>query len=164
MRRDKPTHPQSVGVIECCSNDSAASLHYSTTPSLRSFRRHGFALYEVLIGVTVFVIGVLALARSIQNCLNASVLTAEDSRVRQILANRMAEIQAAPGVPDSAKETKIDTGYGTVKLIQTTAPAQLTEEDGVELNGVNLVTLKVEWERGGVTQSEAIEFYVYRAG
>jgi hypothetical protein len=112
----------------------------------------------------VFVVGVLALGRSVQNCLNASVLTAEDSRVRQILANRMAEIQAAPGVPDSAKETKIDTGYGTVKLIQTTAPAQLTEEDGVELNGVNLVKLKVEWERGGATQSESIEFYVYRAG
>jgi Tfp pilus assembly protein PilV len=145
------------------------SLHLSTTPLLRGAwrrgRRHaGFALYEVLIGVTVFVVGVLALGRSVQNCLNASILTAEDSRVRQILANRMAEIQAAPGVPDSAKETKIDTGYGTVKLIQTSAPAQLTEEDGVELNGVNLVTLKVQWDRGGAQQSQSIEFYVYRAG
>jgi Tfp pilus assembly protein PilV len=121
-------------------------------------------LYEVLIGVTIFVVGVLALGRSIHNCLNASTLTAEDSRVRLILANRMAEIQAAPGSPDSAKETKIDTGYGTVKLIQKTVPAQLTEEDGVELNGVILITLKAEWERGGVTQSESIEFYVYRAG
>lgn len=134
-------------------------------PLLRRGRRQlGFALYEVLIGVTVFVVGVLALGRSVQNCLNASVLTAEDSRVRQILANRMAEIQATPGVPDSAKETKIDTGYGTVKLIQSTVPAQLTEEDGVELNGVSLVTLKVEWDRAGVNQSESIEFYVYRAG
>ena len=127
-------------------------------------RAAAFALYEVLIGVTVFVIGVLALGRSVQNCLTASTLSAEDSRVRQILANRMAEIQATPGAPDSAKETKVDTGYGIVKLIQKTAPAQLTEEDGVELTGVNLVTLAVEWERGGVRQSESIQFYVYRAG
>jgi Tfp pilus assembly protein PilV len=123
-----------------------------------------FALYEVLLGVTVFVIGVLALGRSVENCLNASALSAEENRVRQILSNRMAEIQATPGFPDSAKETKIDTGYGTVKLIQKTEPAQLTEENGIELNGVNRVTLTVKWSRGGVGQSKSIEFYVYRAG
>ena len=131
-------------------------------------RRHrgraGFALYEILIGVTVFVIGVLALGRAVENCLTASTLAAEDSRVRLILANRMAEIQAAPGVPDDGKETKVDTGYGMVKLKQKSVPAQLTEEDGVELNGVNLVTLKAEWDRGGAPQSESIQFYVYRSG
>ena len=138
-------------------------LHDKAERSARHGRR-GFALYEVLIGLTIFVIGVLALGRSVQNCLTASTLTAEDSRIRLILANRMAEIQATPGVPDSAKESKVDTGYGTVKLIQKTTPAQLTEENGVELTGVNLVTLKAEWNRGGVTQSESIQFYVYRAG
>ena len=165
MRLADPEKPGTGGVREYGRNSSSPVLDPATSPLLqRPGRRRGFALYEVLIGVTVFVIGVLALGRSIQNCLNASALTAEDSRVRQILSNRMAEIQAAPGVPDSSKETKIDTGYGTVKLIQTTVPAQLTEEDGVELNGVNLVTLKVEWDRAGVAQSESIEFYVYRAG
>jgi Tfp pilus assembly protein PilV len=131
--------------------------------SRRSGRR-GFALYEVLIGVAVFAIGVFALGRSIENCITATGLAAEDGRIRQILANRMAEIQASPGMPDSAKESKVDTGYGMVKLIQKTTPAQLTEEDGVELNGVNLVTLKAEWEKRGVPQSESVQFYVYRAG
>ena len=131
-------------------------------PNRQSHR--GFALYEVLLGVTIFVIGVVALGRSVQNCLTASTLSAEDSRVRLVLANRMAEIQATPGVPDSAKESKVDTGYGMVKLIQKTVPAQLTEEDGVELTGLNLVTLKAEWDRDGVTQSESIQFYVYRSG
>jgi len=162
MQQGKTLDFPTNGVMRSWTNDASASLRCSTTPRPR--RRHGFALYEVLIGVTVFVVGVLALGRSIQNCLNASTLTAEDSRIRLILANRMAEIQAAPGAPDGNKETKIDTGYGTVKLIQKSTPAQLTEEDGVELNGVNLVTLKVEWERGGAAQSESIEFYVYRAG
>src|SRR6266480_1762276 len=92
-------------------------------PSLhRRCRRGGFALYEVILGVIIFVIGVLALGRSVENCLTASTLTAEDSRVRLILANRMAEIQATPGVPDSAKEMKVDTGYGLVKLIQKSVP------------------------------------------
>jgi len=124
----------------------------------------GFALYEVLIGLTIFVIGVLALGRSVQNCLTASSLNAEETRIRQILSNRMAEVQATPGFPDTAKESKVDTGYGIVKLIQKSVPAQLTEDDGVELNGVNLVTLRVEWSRGGVTQSQSVQFYVYRSG
>src|SRR4029077_18854074 len=84
----------------CCMLDAAIGHRAAPAKDLRT----GFALYEVLLGVTIFVIGVLALGRSVQNCLNASALSAEEDRVRQILANRMAEIQATPGPPDSAKQ------------------------------------------------------------
>lgn len=152
----------------------------------------GFALYEVLIGLTIFLVGVLSLGRAVENCLNASTLSAEEDRIREILSNRMAEIQATPGPPDVSKEFKIDTGYGPVKLIQKSAPANLTEPDGNKLLGIYLVTLTVQWQRGdsaagGVvhhvertsdvmvqwirdsqrgdtTQTKKIEFYVYRPG
>jgi Tfp pilus assembly protein PilV len=124
----------------------------------------GFALYEVLIGVTIFVVGILALGRSVENCLNASELTADESRIRQILSNRMAEIQATPGTPDTAKESKIQTGYGMVKLTQKSVPANLKQEEGIDLGGIQRVTLRAEWSRGGVKQSEQLMFYVYRAG
>ena len=124
----------------------------------------GFALYEVLLGVTIFVIGVLALGRAAQNCLNASTLSAEEDRIRQVLSNRMTEIQATPGVPDSAKEIKVDTGYGVVSVVQKTVPAGLKEPEGAELNGVNLVTLTAKWVHAGNPQSKSMEFYVYRTG
>jgi Tfp pilus assembly protein PilV len=127
-------------------------------------RRRGFALYEVLLGVTIFVVGVLALGRSVENCLNASVLNAEENRVRLILSNRMSEIQATPGLPDPSKEMKIDTGYGVVRLTQKTVDATLTEADGTELSGIKTVTLTAEWTRGGARQAKTLEFYVYRAG
>jgi Tfp pilus assembly protein PilV len=126
--------------------------------------RRGFALYEVLLGVTIFVVGVFALGRSVENCLNASVLNAEENRIRLILSNRMSEIQATPGTPDVAKETKIDSGYGVVRLIQKTVDTSLTEDDGTELSGIKTVTLQAEWMRGGVKQAKTLEFYVYRAG
>src|SRR6266436_78317 len=132
-----------------------------SSPQIRNSVR-AFALYEVLIGVTIFAVGVLALGRAVENCLNASTLNAEEERVRQILSNRMAEVQAAPGFPDSTKEFKIDTGYGIVKLIQKNAPAGLTEPGNVQLSGINLVTLTAQWMRGGITQSKQISFYVYR--
>ena len=91
--------------------------------------RSGFALYEVLLGLAIFVIGVLVLGRSVENCLNASQLSEEENRVRQLLANRMAEIQASPVHPDVKKEEKINTGYGIVRLIQKSAPQEFEEPD-----------------------------------
>jgi Tfp pilus assembly protein PilV len=126
--------------------------------------RRGFALFEVLLGLAIFVIGVLALGRSVENCLNSSTLTAEDNRIRQVLSNRMSEIQTAPGMPDPSREIKVDTGYGVVRLIQKAVPAVMTEDDGTELPGIIDVTLRAEWERDGVKQGRNLEFYVYRNG
>ena len=123
-----------------------------------------FALYEVMLGLAIFIIGVLVLGRSVQNCLNASILSSEEDRVRLILANRMAEIQATPGFPDARKETSIDTGYGTVNLVQKAVPADLKDEKDLQVNNINRVTLTAEWTRGGIAQSKKIEFYVYRPG
>jgi Tfp pilus assembly protein PilV len=124
----------------------------------------GFALYEVLIGVTIFAVGTLTLGRAVENCMNATALSEQEDRVRQILGNRMAEIQATPGFPDTKKETKVDTSYGQVVVVQKSVPAGLKNEKDIELAGINLVTLTANWKRGGVDQSRKVEFYVYRAG
>lgn len=127
-------------------------------------RPRAFALYEVLLGVTIFAIGILALGRSVENCMNASTLSAQEDRVRQILANQMAQIQATPGPPDQKREKKIETGYGPVTVLEQSAPAGLKTEKGVEASGISRVTLTANWTRGGTAQSRRLEFYVYRAG
>jgi Tfp pilus assembly protein PilV len=128
------------------------------------FCARGFALYEVMIGVTIFVVGILALGRSVENCLNASEITTDENRIRIILSNRMAEIQTSPGNPDASKEMKIKSDFGTVRLIQKSVPAGLKQEEGIELGGLRRVLLTAEWSRGRVKQSKQVSFYVYRAG
>ncbi|MEY2551176.1 MAG: hypothetical protein QOG12_1320 [Verrucomicrobiota bacterium] len=127
-------------------------------------KQRAFALYEVLIGLAIFSVGVIALGRSVQNCMNASGLNAEEDRIRQILADRMAELQATPGTPDAKKETKVATGYGEILLAQRSAPATLKIDQNTELSGLNLVTLTAQWKRGGALQSRRIQFYVFRQG
>jgi hypothetical protein len=124
--------------------------------------RKAFALYEVLLGLLIFAIGIIALGRAVNNCMNASALSTDDARVREILANRMVEIETTPVQPDKTKESKINTGFGIVKLVQKTAPQEMKEEDGTELTGIVRVTLTANWRRGGADQSKAIAFYVYR--
>jgi Tfp pilus assembly protein PilV len=125
-------------------------------------KRRAFALYEVLIGLAIFSLGVIALGRSVQNCLNASGLNAEEDRIRQILADRMAEVQATPGLPEPKMETKIATGYGNILLLQRAGPTSLKIDANTETNGINLVTLTAQWKRGGIAQSRRVQFYVYR--
>jgi Tfp pilus assembly protein PilV len=122
-----------------------------------------FALYEVLLGVAIFAMGVIALGRAVENCINASTISAEENVVRQILSDRMAEVQAASAVPEAEKEFKITTTYGRIVLTQNTAPAVLTEPDNTIINGINIVTLTAHWEHAGVPESKQIQFYVYRA-
>ena len=126
--------------------------------------RGAFALYEVMIGVAIFAIGVISLGRAVENCLNASTISAEEKAVQQILADRMGEVQAAPAVPDAQKEFKVNSGHGIVRLVQKTVPAGLTEPGNTLLNGINLVTLTAQWQHAGVPQSKQIQFYVYRSG
>ena len=135
---------------------------YSNASTLRRF--NAFALYEVLLGVAVFAVGVIALGRAVENCINASTISAEDNVVRQILSDRMAQVQAASAVPDAEKEFKIDTHYGRVILHQKSAPASLTEPDNTLITGINTVTLTASWEHAGVQESKQIQFYVYRSG
>ena len=130
----------------------------------RSRSRYAFALYEVLLGVAIFALGVISLGRAVQNCINASSISAEENVVRQILSDRMAQVQAASVVPEPEKEFKVATNYGRVILTQKTAAAAMTEPDNTVINGINLVTLTARWEHAGVPKSKEIQFYVYRSG
>lgn len=164
---------RSNGVMEKWSNgifnapalqdSNTAVMHVTKARFLRTSKA-AFALYEVLLGVAVFAIGVVALGRAVQNCLNASTISAEEKSVRQILSDRMAVVQAAPGVPEAEKEFKIKSNYGDVRLVQKSGPAGLAEPDNTLLTGINLVTLTVYWRHAGIPQSKQIQFYVYRSG
>ena len=160
------------GVMEKWGNEifNTPALHDSNIPIMaarplrtRARSKYAFALYEVLLGVAIFALGVIALGRAVENCLNASTISAEENVVRQILSDRMAQVQAATAVPETEKEFKIKTSYGRVILTQKAAPAALTEPDNTLITGINLVTLTARWEHAGVPQSKQIQFYVYRS-
>jgi hypothetical protein len=170
MRRDD--WQWSDGVMEKWGNEifNTPALQDSNIPIMaarpirtRARSKYAFALYEVLLGVAIFALGVIALGRAVENCLNASTISAEENVVRQILSDRMAQVQAATAVPETEKEFKIKTSYGRVILTQKAALAALTEPDNTLITGINLVTLTARWQHAGVPQSKQIQFYVYRS-
>lgn len=170
MRQGDPQ--RNDGAIEKWGNEifNTPGLEHSNTPTMaprrgrrRSKSKYAFALYEVLLGVAIFALGVIALGRAVENCINASTISAEENVVRQLLSDRMAQVQVESAVPEAEKEFKIKTSYGRVILTQKSAPAPLTEPDNTLITGINLVTLTARWEHAGVPQSKQIQFYVYRS-
>src|SRR5260370_32499215 len=107
-------------------SDSLKCLKVKPLKRAKPTHFNAFALYEVLLGVAIFAIGVIALGRAVEKCLNASTISGEESAVRQILSRRMAVVQAAPGGPEPEKELKVNDSYGPGRLIQQTAPAELS--------------------------------------
>src|SRR5262245_65856269 len=114
------------GAMEQWGNEifNAPALQHSNTSIMaarrvrrRSRSKYAFALYEVLLGVAIFALGVIALGRAVENCINASTISSEESVVRQILSDRMAQVTAASAVPDTDKDFKINTRYSTVTVI-----------------------------------------------
>src|SRR5204863_8116963 len=86
--------------------DSLPSLfHFSRLKARWAHRqaclcsRKAFALYEVLLGLLIFAVGIIALGRVVINCMNGGVLSAVDARVREIMANRMVANEQNPILP-----------------------------------------------------------------
>ena len=87
MQRDNLLDHWSIGVLERWSVSRTTPLLYYTRGPVATVRRikkqsvSGFALYEVLLGVAIFAVGILALGRAVENCLNASMLNVALPRV-----------------------------------------------------------------------------------
>ncbi len=133
----------------------------------RCGKKRGVMLLEAMLAVAIFAIGVIALGRSVSNCVAAQRLKEEDILARRALENRWAEIEsgavplgAAGGGPTTASEELKDPFAG-MKLKTVSVPVKKKNEKEEKIEGISAVTLTVLWESGGEEQSKQLIFYVY---
>jgi Prokaryotic N-terminal methylation motif len=123
--------------------------------------QHGFILFEAMIAVAIFSIGVLALGKCVDNCITAGMVKVEDERARRFLANRMAEIeQGSVVVTDKATE-ELKGEFEGMSLRTTRVPLKKKNEDEKELFGLFGITLELAWENNGQERVRELTFYVY---
>jgi len=123
--------------------------------------RQGFILLEVLIGVMIFAVGVLALGKCVNNCLAAQIATAEDQRARLALENRMAQIEGGQvKVETLEKKEKLAGMFDGMEISQKKTPAKLKNENDKILDNLYVIDLEVSWMSGREPQSKSLSFYV----
>jgi type II secretion system protein I len=122
-------------------------------------QRKGFVLLEVLLAVAIFAIGVITLGRCVSNCVAAERLKMEDEHARQILENRVAELQS--GAIPLGKETTdiLKAPFESWKLKQSSVPLDRKNETDQPLTGLLAVTLEVTWPSDGETHARSVTFY-----
>jgi hypothetical protein len=121
-----------------------------------------FVLLEVMLGVAIFSIGVLALGECVNHCVQAEVLQKEDRIARIALANRMAEVEG--GAVDSSKnrEDELKGLFKGITIRQKVSQVHIKNELKQELQGLYQVELEAVWQSGGQPQSKALSIYVQR--
>ena len=120
----------------------------------------GFLLLETLLGVAIFAIGVLALARCVEQCMNVESAKVWDERARVALENRMAEVEAEAVFFETSKEEKLKGMFEGITLLQTRTPLKLKDENKQELTGLFQIQLEAVWQESAGKQSKALTFYV----
>lgn len=126
----------------------------------RKYQR-GFVLLEAMIAVAIFSIGVLALGRCVEQCVNAEMVKVEDERARRFLASRMAEIEQGSVVVQDKATEELKGEFEGMSLRTTRVPLKKKNEDKKELFGLFAITLELVWKNKGQEQSRELNFYVY---
>ena len=116
-----------------------------------------------MVGVAVFAIGVLALARCVDQCLNAGIAEAADERARLALGNRMAEIEGGAVPVENDSQDKLKGMFAGITLRQSREPV-LRKADGKTepITGLFAVRLQALWSAPEGAQSKELTFYVFK--
>jgi prepilin-type N-terminal cleavage/methylation domain-containing protein len=126
--------------------------------------RAGFVLIEVMLGVAIFALGVLALGACVNNCITAEVVRQETERATLALANRMDEIEAGSIPIDKEREDDLtDEGSPGMKLKQSRQPLQEKNEKGQDIVGLYQMNIEVDWTADNQPQTKSLTFYVLRS-
>ena len=126
----------------------------------RPFPR-AFVLFEAMIAVAMFSIGVLALGKCVENCIVAEMIKVEDERARRFLSNRMAEIEMGSVVMRDKESEELKGEFEGMTLKTTRVALKKKNEDGKELFGIFAITLELEWKNKGQPRARELSFYVY---
>ena len=129
-------------------------------PLFHNSSRRAFILLETMIGVFVFAIGVLALAKCVDQCLTAEIAKTADQRARLALENRMAEIEAGAVAVSKPGSEELKGMFKGITLKQSRTPLRAKNELNKELVGLYVVNLEAAWKDSGLVQSKALSFYV----
>ncbi len=122
-----------------------------------------FVLIEVMLGVMIFAVGVLAIGRCVGNCVTAESARQETERACLALENRMAEVEAGEIGTDKPLSDDLGDAFPGMTMKQTrTRVAAKTEKNEV-ITGLYEIDLEVDWQSGNEHQAKKISFYVLRS-
>jgi len=126
--------------------------------SLRPIQ-HGYILLELIIALSIFSIGVLGLARTLNSSLEVANILNKDQRVRIGMRSFLEEIRRKPLNEMRASITDAASG---VTYSSTAEPVSLTMTNGNTMRDLYNLKIVATYSTGSEQREESVDVYVYK--
>jgi Tfp pilus assembly protein PilV len=121
--------------------------------------RPGYILLELIIALSIFAIGVLGLARTLNSSMEVANILNKDQRVRIGMRSFLEEIRRKPLNEMSASITDAATG---VTYTSSAEPVSLTMTNGNTMPDLYDLKIIATYAVGSEQREESVDVYVYK--
>lgn len=121
--------------------------------------RRGYILLELIIALSIFAIGVLGLARTLNSSMEVANILNRDQRVRIGMRSFLEEIRRKPLNEMNANITDAATG---VTYTSTTEPVSLIMTNGNTMTDLYDLKIVASYTAGNEQREESVDVYVYK--
>jgi hypothetical protein len=127
--------------------------------SLSARSRCGYLLFELIIALSIFAIGVLALARSLNTTVESVNLLNRDARLRLAMRSFLEELRRKPLAEMSTSTEDLALG---ATLTSKTEPITLETTRSGALPDMHKLTITADYSLNDEARQETLEVYVYK--
>ena len=121
--------------------------------------RRGYLLFELIIALSIFAIGVLALARSLNTTVESVNLLNREARLRLAMRSFLEELRRKP-LAEMSTSTQ-DPALGAT-LTSKTEPLTLETTRSGPLPDMHKLTVTADYSLNDEARQEILEVYVYK--
>ena len=122
-------------------------------------KQQGYILLELIIALSIFSIGVLGLARTLNSSMEVANILNKDQRVRIGMRSFLEEIRRKPLNEMRASITDAATG---VTYSSTAEPVSLTMTNGNTMRDLYNLKIVASYSAGNEQREESVDVYVYK--
>ncbi len=119
----------------------------------------GYILLELVIALSIFAIGVLGLARTLNSSMEVANILNKDQRVRIGMRSFLEEIRRKPLNEMRASTTDVITG---VTYTSTAEPVSLIMTNGNTMSDLYDLKVVASYAVGNEQREESVDVYVYK--
>ncbi len=161
MNESTATNEVNVKAVVCCEPCRAANLRPFVIrhPSPAIQRNGGYMLLELILALTIFMLAVMGLARSLNMAIQTSAILNRENDIRMGMRSFLEEMRRKPvsDMAQSFEDERLGVTFNS-KLDELT----LKDRNGTVLKDLYTLRVSATYDVGPEQREESVEMWIYK--